>query len=304
MRKETMVVEEWVEVEGGSVEIAVKAALEALDIPEESQAQVEILREPQRGFLGIGRQDALVRVKPRPKRARKRSRGGRKRNPQGGRQPSGQRRQPSPSGAKPQAKQRQARGGAGRQAKGARRQPEPSRGRKKAPKKRAAESEVQEVTGQDISMEELGKEQAEVVEEFLIGLLEEFGLEGSVDAHHDGRTLRAEITGEQTEALIGHKASVMQAVHELTKTVVQRKTARNCRLRLDIAGYGEKRRQALGIYAGQLADQVLDEGGEIMLEPMNASDRKVVHDAIAAVDGVRSYSEGREPRRSVVVAVD
>ena len=153
-------------------------------------------------------------------------------------------------------------------------------------------------------MEELGKEQAAVVEEFLSGLLEEFGLEGSVDAQHDGRTLRAEITGEQTEALIGPKASVMQAVHELTKTVVQRKTARNCRLRLDIAGYGAKRRQALGIYAGQLADQVLDEGGEIMLEPMTASDRKVVHDAIAAVDGVRSYSEGREPRRSVVVALD
>lgn len=300
-----MVVEEWVEVEGVSVEVAVKAALEELGISEKSQAQVQVIREPQRGFLGIGRQDALVRVKPAPQRPRKRSRGGRKRKPQGGRQPSGQRRRPPPSGAKkPAAKQRQAREGAGRQQKGARKQAEPPRGRKKGPKERAAESEVQEVTGQDISMEELGKEQAAVVEEFLSGLLKEFGLEGSVDAQHDGRTLRAEITGEQTEALIGNKASVMQAVHELTKTVVQRKTARNCRLRLDIAGYGEKRRQALRIYAGQLADQVLDEGGEIMLEPMNASDRKVVHDAISAVDGVRSYSEGREPRRSVVVALD
>ena len=280
------------------MEIAVKAALDELDISEESKAQVQVIRQPQRGFLGIGRQNALVRVKPSPKRGRKRSRGGRKRKPQGGRQPSGQRRQPSASGArKPKAKQQQA-------AKGARRQAGPSQGRKKAPAKRASESEVQEVADQDMTIEELGREQSAVVEEFLVGLLEEFGLEGSVEAEHDGRTLRAEITGEQTEALIGHKASVMQAVHELTKTVVQRKTARNCRLRLDIAGYGAKRRQALGIYAGQLADQVLDEGGEIMLEPMNAADRKVVHDAISAVDGVRSYSEGREPRRSVVVALD
>ncbi len=290
MRKDRMVAEEWVEVEGITVEVAVKAALEELGIPEESKAQVKVIREPKRGFLGIGRQDALVRVKPGPKEGRRRSRGGRKRKPQRGRQPSPQ--------------QKQTRERAGKQAKGARQQAGQSRGRKKASGARAAEREVKEMSGQDMTMEELGKEQAAVVEEFLSGLLKEFGLEGKVEAQHDGRTLRAEVTGEQTEALIGNKAAVMQAVHELTKTVVQRKTARNCRLRLDIAGYGEKRRQALGIYAGQLAEQVLGEGGEVMLEPMNASDRKVVHDAISDVEGVRSYSEGREPRRSVVIALD
>ena len=290
MRKDRMAAEEWVEVEGITVEVAVKAALEELGIPEEAKAQVKVIREPKRGFLGIGRQDALVRVKPGPKEGRRRSRGGRKRKPQ-------QRRQSPPQ--KQQTRER-----AGKQAKGTRQQAGPPRGRKKTSSERAAERKVQEMSGQDMTMEELGKEQAAVVEEFLRGLLKECGLEGKVEAQHDGRTLRAEITGEQTEALIGNKAAVMQAVHELTKTVVQRKTARNCRLRLDIAGYGEKRRQALGIYAGQLADQVLGEGGEIMLEPMNASDRKVVHDAISAVGGVRSYSEGREPRRSVVIALD
>ena len=136
---------------------------------------------------------------------------------------------------------------------------------------------------------------------FLGGLLEEFGLEGEVETRFDGKILHANVIGDQTEALIGSKARVMQAVHELTKTVVQRKTARNCRLRLDIAGYGERRRRALSIYAGNLAEQVIEEGGEIMLEPMNAADRKVVHDAIASVQGVRSYSEGTEPRRSVVI---
>ena len=152
--------------------------------------------------------------------------------------------------------------------------------------------------------ETLGTQQAEVVREFLDGLLKEFGLEGEVESGFDGKLVRADITGEQTQALIGSKASIMHAVHELTRTIVQRKTARGCRLRLDIAGYGAKRRQALGIYAGQLAEQVLDEGGEIMLEPMNAVDRKVVHDAVAGIDGVRSYSEGKEPRRSVVISLD
>jgi spoIIIJ-associated protein len=165
-----------------------------------------------------------------------------------------------------------------------------------------AEREGQAVAVDETAVNVLGEEQSSVVEGFLGGLLEEFGLEGRVDTRFDGRVLHANIVGEQTEALIGPNASVMQAVHELTKTVVQRKTARNCRLRLDIAGYGEKRRTALGIYAGRLAEEALDEGGEIMLEPMNAADRKVVHDAVAAVAGVRSYSEGAEPRRSVVIS--
>lgn len=154
----------------------------------------------------------------------------------------------------------------------------------------------------DKAANDLGEQQAEVVKGFLQGLLREFGLEGRVETRFDGRVLHADIVGEQTEALIGPKATVMQAVHELTKTVVQRKTARNCRLRLDIAGYGERRHKALSIYAGQLTEQVLEEGGEIMLEPMNPSDRKVVHDAVSKVDGIRSYSEGSEPRRSVVIS--
>lgn len=94
----------------------------------------------------------------------------------------------------------------------------------------------------------------------------------------------------------------MQSVLELTRTVVQRKTYGAPRMRIDIAGYAERRREALTIYAGRLAEQVKEEGGEVMLEPMNPADRKVVHDAIAAIEGVRSFSEGEDPNRSVVVA--
>ena len=73
-------------------------------------------------------------------------------------------------------------------------------------------------------------------------------------------------------------------------------------MRLDIAGYSARRREALKIYAGRLAETVKEDGREAMLEPMNAADRKVVHDAIAEIDGVRSFSEGEDPNRSVVVA--
>lgn len=273
---------EWVEVKGISVDVAVKAALEELGIDDETRAEVKVLQEPQRGFLGIGRQDAIVRVKPSPKLAKKKPGKARKRRP---RKAKGQ-----------EGKHVQGRAGSNGQ---------PKAKTKKAGKPtagRVAERKVRPVAGDDGAANALGKRQAAVVKSFLGGLLDEFGLEGRVETRFDGRVLHAEVLGDQTEALIGPKATVMQALHELTKTVVQRKTARNCRLRLDVAGYGERRRTALSIYAGQLADQVLEEGGEIMLEPMNAADRKVVHDAVSGVDGVRSYSEGAEPRRSVVIS--
>lgn len=275
---------EWVEVKGNSVDVAVKAALAELGIDDETRVEVKVLQEPQRGFLGIGRQDAIVHVKPRARRARKKVGKARKRRTRKARNQEGKQAQSrAGSNGQPKAKTKKA---------------------KKPTAGRVAERKVRPMAGDDGTATALGEKQAEVVKGFLGGLLDEFGLEGRVDTTFDGRVLHADIVGDQTEALIGPKASVMQALHELTKTVVQRKTARNCRLRLDVAGYGERRRKALSIYAGQLADQVLDEGGEIMLEPMNAADRKVVHDAVTAVDGVRSYSEGAEPRRSVVISSD
>ena len=146
-------------------------------------------------------------------------------------------------------------------------------------------------------------EQAAVVNDFLVGLLDAFGLEGDVETSVEGEDIIiANVTGEQAEALIGPKGSILQAILELTRTVVQRKTQAGARLRLDIGGYTARRREALKIYAARLVEQVVEDGEEVMLEPMNPADRKVVHDAVAEVDGVRSYSEGEEPRRSVVIS--
>ena len=145
-------------------------------------------------------------------------------------------------------------------------------------------------------------EQAPMVEEFLNGLVSSFGLDGQVNVSVEDEVIVVTIDGEHTEALVGPRGSVMEAIHEITKTVLHRQADDTARVRIDIAGYAERRRQALSIYAAQLIDQVLGEGGEIMLEPMSAADRKVIHDAVAERDGVRSYSEGEPPRRYVVIA--
>ena len=110
------------------------------------------------------------------------------------------------------------------------------------------------------------------------------------------------VKGEQTEALVGEKGNIIRSLHELTRTVIQRKTGAGTRLRLDVADYAVKRKEALTIYAERLTKQILEDHQEVMLEPMNSVDRKTLHDAVADIDGIQSYSEGREPYRSVVFA--
>ena len=284
---------EWVEVRGKTVEIAVEAALKELDIDDRSRVDIEVLQEPERGFLGIGSQDAVVRVKPRPakKRRRRRGRGKGSSDDGGGKD---ERRRGSSRGSRDRNEER---GGSQKGGRSGRQDGKSGRGsdgnRRDSGKKRERKEAVEvELTDQE-----------PVVRSFLEGLVGAFGLEGTVETRIDEEVIVADVKGAQTEAMVGARGSVIEAIHELTKTVLQRQTSSSARVRLDIAGYAERRRQALSIYAEQLIDQVLEEGGEIMLEPMSAGDRKVIHDSVGEREGVRSYSEGESPQRYVVIAV-
>ena len=146
------------------------------------------------------------------------------------------------------------------------------------------------------------EEQLKISIEFLKGLLKEFGLEGKVEGIVDDKNLIVAVKGEQTEALVGDKGFIIRSIHELTRTVIQRKTGAGTRLRLDIADYANKRKEALTIYAQRLTEQILSDKQEVMLEPMSSVDRKTLHDAAAEINGINSYSEGREPYRSVILA--
>ena len=142
-------------------------------------------------------------------------------------------------------------------------------------------------------------EQALIAAEFLEGLVDAYGLEGTVTTKVEEDVIIADVNGDQTEALVGVRGTVRSAIHELTRTVMQRYAQDTARLRLDIAGYAERRRQALTIYAQQLIDQLMAEGGEIMLEPMSPADRKVIHDAAAT----RECFSARIPRENRPVAM-
>ena len=311
---------EWVEVRGRTVEAAVEAALAELGLSSADEATIEIVEEPNRGFLGMGGREALVRVTPKPKqekRPRRRKRGGGGKGEQGGRQQKphsegksrddrsgGRQKNQSRQGGRDQGgrgrnDRKESQGG--RDGRGGRTDSNNKQARKSQDSPKAKERTMDEPTTPEVEIDAEG--QAAVVAEFLEGLLNSFGLEGDVTTSVEDDLILADVAGEQTEALIGPKGSIMQSVGELTRTVVQRKTHRRARLRLDVGGYQERRREALRIYTARLAEQVLDDGGEIMLEPMNPADRKTVHDAVVDIEGVSSFSEGEEPNRSVVIAL-
>jgi spoIIIJ-associated protein len=149
-------------------------------------------------------------------------------------------------------------------------------------------------------------EQGEVAKEFLEGLLERFGVSGSVAVQEvDEETVEVALTGDDLGLLIGPKGNTLSALQEVTRTVVQRQTAgRSGRLLVDVSSYRQKRREALERFARQVAADVQASGERRVLEPMHPADRKVVHDVVNTIDGVSTTSEGEEPRRRVVILPD
>jgi spoIIIJ-associated protein len=143
---------------------------------------------------------------------------------------------------------------------------------------------------------------ARMAKEFLEGLVEAFGLNARVEARAEDGTVVAEIAGDGLGVLIGYHGSTLSAIEEVVRTVVARKMRSKVRVRVDVAGYREKRRTQLEEFARGLAEKAVREKTQITLKPMSAADRKVVHDAVKVVEGVKTYSEGEEPRRSVVIA--
>ena len=145
------------------------------------------------------------------------------------------------------------------------------------------------------------EEVAATADEFLRGLVEAMDLEAEVTSRvEDGRAL-LDVTGRDLGALIGRRGQTLDALQELVRTVVQRRLRSRVRLLVDIEGYRARRRASLADYARAMANRARERGTEIELEPMNAYERKIVHDAIADVDGASSFSEGEEPNRKVIV---
>lgn len=152
------------------------------------------------------------------------------------------------------------------------------------------------------SSEDLLVREGDIAGDYLERLLDLVDYDGDIDLDVEaGRAVVSIDGGDDLEKLVGPRGNVLEALQELTRLAVQQDTGARSRLMLDVAGWRADRRQELRDLGRATAERVLAGDERIRLQPMTPFERKVVHDAVAAVDGVHSESEGEDPRRRVVV---
>ena len=161
-----------------------------------------------------------------------------------------------------------------------------------------------EETEQGASEDALLVREGDIAADYLERLLDIIDFDGDIDLDVENDRAIVAIVGTGLKALIGPHGETLDALQELTRLAVAQKTGVRSRLMLDVSGHRQARRAELSALTKDTAQRVLDSGESARLAPMNPFERKVVHDAIAAIDGVRSESEGEEPNRRVVVLAD
>jgi spoIIIJ-associated protein len=142
--------------------------------------------------------------------------------------------------------------------------------------------------------------EGDIAADYLEGLLDIADLDGDIDMDVEGDRAAVSIVGGDLSHLVGEGGEVLDALQELTRLAVHQSTGERSRLMLDIAGFRAGRRAELTRIGTEAAQSAKDSGKEVRLKAMSPFERKVVHDAVAAA-GLRSESEGEEPKRYVVV---
>lgn len=150
------------------------------------------------------------------------------------------------------------------------------------------------------SAEEALLSDGDLVADYLEELLDIADLDGDIEnSVVNGRAHIVIDTDD--ERLVGKEGQVLEALQELCRLVVMTETGSRSRLTLDVAGYRERRRVELVAIAKDAIAEVLETGEKVRMAPLNAYERKIVHDEVASA-GLVSESEGEPPLRRVVVS--
>jgi spoIIIJ-associated protein len=297
---------EWVEVTAKSVESAKELALDRLGISV-NDAEFDIVETPRPGLFGRTRGEARVRARVKPAMVRQKvDRRGRRGSADGG-----DRRSSSPAAATPGD---EVGGEAAAAPKGDADRQRRKRSRGTQPRSTGNDVAASGDTQQGGVMDEHQRANAEPVavddvrvaaEGFAQGLVNAFGLQATTNSQVDGTEIeiRIDAAGDGLGLLIGPSGRTLLAIQDLARVAAQRRLGdHETRLRVDVAGYREKRRTALERFAREVAELVKASGVARALEPMPSSDRKVVHDTLTTIEGVVSRSEGEDPYRRIIVS--
>lgn len=296
---------EWVETTGRTIEEAKEAALDELGV-DEIEAEFEIVEEPKAGLFGRVRKEARVRARIKPAKPRSKTPRRGKRRPQPSADSTDSHASETKTVKASNNTSTKSNGGGNvkknNTGKGGDDKPR-NQGHKST--KKTIENATGETVGATTGVTAEG--QAEIVADFVRGLLDVINLEGTVSSEKvDDGIYEVQVAGDELGILIGPRGQTLRAVQDLGRTVVQRRVQGGIegRVHLDIGGYRKRRRDALERFTRDLAAEVIASGHAKSLEPMNPADRKVVHDTVNTIDGVVSKSEGEDDKRHVVITPD
>ncbi len=144
------------------------------------------------------------------------------------------------------------------------------------------------------------EEEGDIAADYLEGLLDITDLDGDIDIDVENDRASLAIVGGKLRHLVGSNGEVLDAIQELTRLAVQTATGDRSRLMLDIDGYRAGRKTELRQLAKESAEEATSTKTSIKLAPMNAFERKIIHDTIQTL-GLSSESEGEDPDRCVVI---
>lgn len=143
---------------------------------------------------------------------------------------------------------------------------------------------------------------AQVAADYLRELLKHMGVgdvEFSIQEEENGAVIT--ITGDDIGFVIGHRGETLDALQYLSGLVSNHVENSYYRITLDIGNYREKRRDTLDVLGKKMAAKAVRTGRNVSLEPMNPYERRIIHTAVQTVEGAKSWSEGEDTGRHVVI---
>ena len=156
-----------------------------------------------------------------------------------------------------------------------------------------------DIDDEDVDLSIL-EEEGDIAADYIEGLLDIADLDGDIDMDVEGDRAVVSVVGATLDELVGDDGEVLEALQELTRLAVHRKTGVRAKLMLDVGGFRARRRAELTELGRSVAEEVEQTGEPKKLRAMSPFERKIIHDAVALA-GLRSESEGEEPNRRVVV---
>ena len=140
-------------------------------------------------------------------------------------------------------------------------------------------------------------------EEFLTGLFEKLGVSANLSLTEDDERITVDVTGDNVGILIGRRGETLDAIQYLTNLVTNKGQEEFTRVTVDVENYRQKRKETLVALANKIAARVEKYKRNVVLEPMNPYERRIIHETLQQNPAVTTFSTGEEPNRKVVVAL-